>query len=608
MTYPDNGPLCQITFVTAYMNIYETPFQNKDAEWRFRHFRKIAETGVQLSVICSPDCEQAIEHLAQEFPNIKIIKYMNLCDTWTYSVCKEVETRIGGESSIQLPNSRNIEKDTREYILLMNAKTEFLKIAIENNVWNSTYFAWIDFNIFHIFQGKENAEIAANILRKLSHRTFASSFLMMPGCWGKEYVHEEYLMNDICWRFCGGFFIGSADRIVELFDCVKTHFAGFLEKHRRLIWEVNFWAYLELHFGLSVVWYPGDHNLSILDFNVKHMSVKLAGLPSCEHIRYAYLDEGDYIPTSTSYIYYKGQHIINTRFVNYWLHPGGQYWIKDPDNYLRTRNFCSVLDAGSLLPFEFTEMKENAERMNLTCHGGSIYGLEDIRLYEYCGELRFIATSVNYSGVGHNRMICGKYDIENQEFVDCSVLLPPGTNRWLEKNWIPIVYEGYEGYEGYEVNVNEGNVKEGKEMFIYKWHPYQVGVLEPYFCEEKQTYVKELNIKIEWQHQTQMFSKIRGSTPFVDYIEGFIGVVHFSYESQNWCPRNYYHMLVLLDKKTLLPLKYSEYFYFNDTSIEFCIGFMIRENKYHFWLSNFDRDPELMKIDVPEIPLKFSFV
>jgi hypothetical protein len=222
-------------------------------------------------------------------------------------------------------------------------------------------------------------------------------------------------------------------------------------------------------------------------------------------------------------------------------------------------------------------------------------------LYEYCGELRFIATSINYSGVGHNRMISGKYDIENGEVANCYVLLPPGSNRWLEKNWIPIIKNG-------------SNDKD--EMFIYKWQPYQVGVLRPYYCEETNTYQKQLDITIEWQHQTHIFSKIRGSTPFVEYsntnsdanakIDGLLGVVHFSYESQNWCPRNYYHMLILLDKETLMPLKYSEYFYFNDTTIEFCIGFMIRENKYHFWLSNFDRDPELMIIDMAEIPLMFS--
>jgi hypothetical protein len=58
-----------ITFVTAFMNIYETPFQNKDVEWRFRHFKKIAETGIQLGVFCSPDCSEYMEQLVAEFPN-----------------------------------------------------------------------------------------------------------------------------------------------------------------------------------------------------------------------------------------------------------------------------------------------------------------------------------------------------------------------------------------------------------------------------------------------------------------------------------------------------------------------------------------------------------
>ena len=291
-----------VTFVTAYLNIYETPFQNKDTEWRFRQFRKIAETGIPISVICSPDSSQDMQNIASEFANIQIINYIDLSDTWTYSVCKEVEERSGEQ--LKLPNSRNPDKDTREYILLMNAKTEFLKMAIEKNVWRTSHFAWIDFNIFHIFKGEEQELLAAKILRDLSYRTFAPDFLAMPGCWGREYVNNEYLMNDICWRFCGGFFIGSVGRVLELHDCVTTHFPAFLEKERRIIWEVNFWAYLELNHGLCLAWYPGDHNLSILNFNASACSVKLSALPSCTSIRYEYPDYGDYIPTSTANIFF----------------------------------------------------------------------------------------------------------------------------------------------------------------------------------------------------------------------------------------------------------------------------------------------------------------
>jgi hypothetical protein len=115
---------------------------------------------------------------------------------------------------------------------------------------------------------------------------------------------------------------------------------------------------------------------------------------------------------------------------------------------------------------------------------------------------------------------------------------------------------------------------------------------------------KQLIIHKTWHHNTPLFSNIRGSTPLIECEEGVIGVVHFSYEGG---PRNYFHMLVLLEKNTLMPLKYSEFFVFNNMSVEFCIGFTIRDNKYLFLISNFDRDPELVIVDRSEIPLLFDF-
>ena len=567
-----------VTFVTAFMNIYNTPFQNKDVEWRFRHFKKIAQTGIQLGVFCSPDCAEYLEKLLIEFPNIKVIQYLDLQDTWTYQLCDEIENKLG--ESLELPNTRNKEKDTREYIILMNTKTEYLKMAIEKNPWASTHFAWIDFNIYHIFEGRE--QYIYELLNSMSQRTMAPYFLTLPGCWGKEHVREDFLMNDICWRFCGGFFIGSANRILEFHKCYQDYFSDFLLSKKKLIWEVNFWAYLELIHGLSVIWYPGDHNEKILEISVKNMALRLADLPSCQHIQYEYPLHGDYIPTSTAYLHYKGKDIINTRFVNYWLHSNGAYWIKDPDSYIRTRNFYSSLDNETLLPLEFNEMTE--ESSGLQCCGGHIYGLEDIRLYEKDGKVHFIATNINYSGLGKNRMVKGGYDIDNSLILSAEVLIPPDPNSWCEKNWIPLDNYG----------------DENNEYFIYKWSPLEIGVL----CPFENSNQKQLNIEKTWQHNAPFFSNVRGSTPLVECDEGLLCVVHFSYEGG---PRNYFHMIVLLEKISLMPLKYSEFFYFNNMSVEFCIGFMIRGNKYHFWISNFDRDPEVIIVDRCEIPLLVNF-
>lgn len=563
------------TFVTTFMNIYETPFQHKDLDWRFQHFKKLAETGIDLAVIISPDCNSYMENMISLYPNIRVIRHMNLSETWVYEKYKKVEEEIG--EPLSLPHSRNEQKDTKEYILLMNAKTEFLKIAIENNPFGSTHYAWIDFNIYHIFGGRE--QIVLELLTGLSKRTMAPYFLTLPGCWDKPHVHEEFLMNDICWRFCGGFFIGSADRVLEFHKCYTDYFEDFLRTKRKLIWEVNFWAYLELVHGLSVIWYPGDHNEKILEISVRNMALQLSSLSSCKVLKYQYPDHGEYIPTSTGYVFHKGQHIINTRFVNYWLYPNGAYWIKDPLSHIRTRNFWCRLNAETLEPE--TEFKEMVPDSSLTCHGGSIYGLEDIRLYENTlGELCFIATSINYSGSGQNRMIRGRYDIDLGICSNCEVLVPPDPNSWCEKNWIPVTHEG-------------------TDKFIYKWTPFEVATLKDMDDGKKQ-----MQIDITWTHNSPMFSNIRGSTPFVETDAGYIGVVHFSYEGG---PRNYFHALVLLDKRTLVPMKYTDFFYFHEISVEFSIGFMIRDRRYHFWLSNFDRDPELMMIDMDDLPFLFDF-
>ena len=563
------------TFVSAFMNIYNAPFQHRDDEWRFNHFHKLAKTGIRLVLIVSPEYKTYIEDFG--YPNVTIIKVMELKDTSVYQTYKTVSDELGEQ--LELPNSRNPLKDTPEYILLMNAKTEFLKIAIELNIHESSHFAWIDFNIFHIFQGKER--MATELLTGLSKRTMFPLFLTLPGCWGKEHVFDEYLINDICWRFCGGFFIGSLAQVAEFHGFYVDYFEAFLREKKKLVWEVNFWAYVEKHYGLSVIWYPADHNERILEISVRNTCLKLDGLPSVTVKKLAYPDHGEYIPTSTGYCYYQGEHIINTRYVNYWLYPNGGYLIRDPDGCIRTRNFYSRLNA-EFEPDDFKEMVVNTEGENaISCGGGRIFGLEDVRIYEnVSGKLCFVATSINYSGVQRNRIIGGDYNIDSGEYENSTVFVPPDPNSWCEKNWIPIECKG-------------------EDRFIYKWSPFEIGAIRD------TEHGKQLVLDRSVEHNTPMFSNIRGSTTFVETAEGRVGVVHFSYEGG---PRNYFHALVLLDREECTPLRYSEFFYFHNISVEFCIGFAIKDDKYHFWFSNFDRDPELMIVDVCEVPFLFDFM
>jgi hypothetical protein len=564
------------------MSIYDRPYQNKDITWRFTHFKKLCETGIPLAIFCSRDVEEQFrEEILSQYSNVKLLEAINLSETWTYKTYEKVAAEI----EIALPNTRCEDKDTKEYLLLMNAKTEWVTRAMEHNPYDSTHYAWIDFNIFHVFTGGREP-FAKYLLDSISRRPMATRFLTLPGCWGKEYVKDDFLQNDICWRFCGGFFIGSAGRMTEFHGEYLAHFEEFLRTKKKLVWEVNFWAWLELHYGLSVVWYNGDHNESIVAFDAELMSMALCNTSSFSESKYDYPDWGDYLPTSTSYVYHKEKHILNTRLVNYWLHPNGAYLIKDPNGWLRTRNVCAVLDENMNIDISLDQDNKGFREMvlkdgDLSCHGGHIYGLEDIRLYiRSDNQIGFVATTMNYSGVGRSRIARGIYDIEKGSLHSCIIIIPPNPDSWCEKNWTPIV-------------------KNGMEYFIYKWSPFELGVLQ-----KDDDNHDRLVIETSWKHRTPLFSKVRGSSPFVETPEGWIGVVHFSYDGH---PRRYFHLLVLLDKHSLLPLKYTNYFVFNKITVEFCVGFMIRSGKYHFWISNFDRDPEVITTNITDIPFLFNF-
>jgi hypothetical protein len=73
-------------------------------------------------------------------------------------------------------------------------------------------------------------------------------------------------------------------------------------------------------------------------------------------------------------------------------------------------------------------------------------------------------------------------------------------------------------------------------------------------------------------------------------------------------PRQYYHMLVSLDKDTLKPLKMTYPFCFQDLGIEFCIGFACRERDYDFWVSFCDRDVCKISVDKNDLVLEKNVV
>jgi hypothetical protein len=604
-----------ITFVSAYYTLQSTPYFNKHPEeWDPKPIFELARTGIQLCLYIGPTCafETEFEELEKECSNFKLMPYrLYYKDMWVY---RALEKWREGKNEIEMPASRNVEKDTLEYMVYMHSRHEIIEDAMSENPWDSTHFAWIDFNSPRLFSKKTES---FDRLLEIAKYPFPPESSYFAGCWSNlDADSAKNIATSIHWRFCGAFFLADSKSFSQFAELYREYFPKYLKETGVFTWEVNFWAWLE-YTAKDIwrpTWYRGDHNDNMLNiFN--GVSADTYATPLDTDIKkkeYAYPEISPFLPGSASYVEHCGKHYLNTRFVNYWMYPNGYYRFHTPDMVIENRNYLSELDPETFEPVDYREMDESVlygldgaplvapkrEKRSFSV------GLEDIRLFNGVGpehekKVRFIATNVEYSPTMKNRMILGTYDLETASFRDCSVVVPPDPNSWCEKNWIPVPF------------VREDGVEE--ERFIYKWSPMEIGRIDPE--------TNQLQIVLRHSVRPWIFGRLRGSTTFVDCpvdvlpaglrggeckTDYLVGLAHFSEEHS---PRHYYHLLVLLEKSTLKPVRYSRVFYFEQLSIEFCIGMAIRiyeadEAKYLFWVSRFDRDPVCVEVAVSALEFR----
>lgn len=260
---------------------------------------------------------------------------------------------------------------------------------------------------------------------------------------------------------------------------------------------------------------------------------------------------GDYIPSSISCLQTNERLLLNVRYVNYRIQPDGSYKmslngkIVDHDK-IRTKNAWKWSDDPELhfMDDNTVDAPKNSNQR--------ILGLEDVRLYSKNGQIRFVATSPEYSYCDKYRILDGIYDYETSSYWECKSLRPP-VETSCEKNWIPI-----------------------QDKFVYKWHPLQIGELQ------------EGHLKIVQEHNTPAwFQHLRGSSNPVVRENLYYLIVHGIHPTT---PRKYYHQVVVLDDKFAL-IKYSLPFYFQKLQIEYCLGWYLQGSEATAFVSSNDSDP-----------------
>lgn len=222
-----------ITFVTSFL-CGSNPKRSPDVYRAL--FLHLAETGIPIVLFLDERTGWS------SFPpNVHVIP-ASIGDTWAG---RNIPT------DVILPANRSPE-DTREYMMIISAKSEFVARAAQVNPFHTDWFAWIDFGIGHVFRTPE-----ATLARLKAMTPPPTPCMRTAGIW--RHIPES-VFDAVCWRFAGGFFLIHASLTQAFHEEVTKSIQRNLP---RLAWEVNIWAEVERN-GMDLGWYPSDHNDTII--------------------------------------------------------------------------------------------------------------------------------------------------------------------------------------------------------------------------------------------------------------------------------------------------------------------------------------------------------
>lgn len=171
--------------------------------------------------------------------------------------------------------SNNLTKDTMDYMLVMCNKTDWIKKAIELNVYNTEQFVWVDFGIYHIFNNNDELFTSSlEHLRNLSYEKvrIASNWNLDTNLdyyskfmgWDTNIPIGEARFKYVIWYFLGGVFGGGKESLIKFSNLMEDITINFIKEKGTICWEVNMWYLVYQQNKEIFLPYYADHNSSIL--------------------------------------------------------------------------------------------------------------------------------------------------------------------------------------------------------------------------------------------------------------------------------------------------------------------------------------------------------
>jgi hypothetical protein len=234
-------------FVTCLYAIYPQPpssFRGESPlEQRFSEFVEALPRAARLHVFCDVASEPCVRRVVQHMPRaaVHVIELLEL---------ETSRLAFSTSPAPKLPQTRNAQKDTLEYMLLMNAKSEFMARAARHDAGSeAATYLWMDAGIAKLKGVREQLPFFLDAIRR-SPRSPSYDVLVagmqaaLPRA--DEAAVARRVSSGILWRFAGGLMSIHAqsaqpwfERTLDSIRWVMLHSDGVLP------WEVNVWAAME---------------------------------------------------------------------------------------------------------------------------------------------------------------------------------------------------------------------------------------------------------------------------------------------------------------------------------------------------------------------------
>ena len=148
-------------------------------------------------------------------------------------------------------------------MMTMCHKTEFVRMAIEMNLFNSTQYIWMDLGIKHMMTCSDE-EFMEKVMR-LKDVEYKLNHIRIPSIWSPDNNYQVDLYKDISWYFAGSIFGGNSTILMLFADLVKETCLKVITEKKILMWEINIWQIIYKMDRWRFLYYFSGHNNSIID-------------------------------------------------------------------------------------------------------------------------------------------------------------------------------------------------------------------------------------------------------------------------------------------------------------------------------------------------------